>query len=172
MGQSDIWHYIPSTVSHVPWGLGMYPGNGPWLSTLQDRGFSDSVASKTKTKGSPKDKITVSFSRINPYLFHSFPLAEQRKLKKTDVPLLQRLIQGPSKSNARIFLMDKDAEEISSDVAPYINFHFSFLESILQRLDEEEKIETERIMAKFNTERAFILKCLRSKQPTKTETTV
>lgn len=76
--------------------------------------------------------------------------------------------------------MDKDAEEISSDVrapalglsmfalpglpltgrflhktfcfpfqvAPYINFHFSFLESILQRLDEEEKIETERIMAK------------------------
>lgn len=33
-------------------------------------------------------------------------------------------------------------------VAQYINFHFSFLESILQRLDEEEKRETERIMAK------------------------
>lgn len=68
--------------------------------------------------------------------------------------------------------MDKDAEEISSDVAPYINFHFSFLESILQRLDEEENMEIERIMAKFNTERAFILKCLQSKRAAKTETTV
>ncbi|MBZ3891647.1 Ras association domain-containing protein 6 [Sciurus carolinensis] len=41
---------------------------------------------------------------------------KQRRLKKTDIPLLQRLLQGPSKNNARIFLMDKDAEEISSDV--------------------------------------------------------
>lgn len=45
-----------------------------------------------------------------------FSFAEQRRLKKTDIPLLHRLIQGPSKKNARIFLMDKDTEEISSDV--------------------------------------------------------
>ncbi|MEJ1274756.1 hypothetical protein NN561_005645 [Cricetulus griseus] len=105
-------------------------------------------------------------------LYIIFGTGEQRKLKKTDIPLLQRLLQGPSNSNARIFLMDKDTEEISSDVAQYINFQFSFLESILQRLDEEEKRETERIMAKFNTERAFILKCLQSKQAAKSETTV
>lgn len=117
---------------------------------------------KFKIENSPRDFA----------LYIIFGTGEQRKLKKTDVPLLQRLVQGPSKSNARIFLMDKDAEEISSDVAPYINFHFSFLESILQRLDEEEKMETERIMAKFNTERAFILRCLQSKQAAKTETTV
>ncbi|XP_028737725.1 ras association domain-containing protein 6 [Peromyscus leucopus] len=117
---------------------------------------------KFKIENSPRDFA----------LYIIFGTGEQRKLKKTDVPLLQRLLQGPSKSNARIFLMDKDTEEISSDVAQYINFHFSFLESILQRLDEEEKRETERIMAKFNTERAFILKCLQSKQAAKTETTV
>ncbi|XP_006535304.1 ras association domain-containing protein 6 isoform X1 [Mus musculus] len=117
---------------------------------------------KFKIENSPRDFA----------LYIIFGTGEQRKLKKTDVPLLQRLLQGPSKSNARIFLMDKDAEEISRDVAPYINFHFSFLESILQRLDEEEKMEIERIMAKFNTERAFILKCLQSKQAAKTETTV
>ncbi|XP_029401292.1 ras association domain-containing protein 6 isoform X2 [Mus pahari] len=117
---------------------------------------------KFKIENSPRDFA----------LYIIFGTGEQRKLKKTDVPLLQRLLQGPSKSNARIFLMDKDAEEISRDVAPYINFHFSFLESILQRLDEEEKMETERIMAKFNTERAFILKCLQNKQAVKTETTV
>lgn len=117
---------------------------------------------KFKIENSPRDFA----------LYIIFGTGEQRKLKKTDVPLLQRLLQGPSKSNARIFLMDKDTEEISSDVAQYINFHFSFLESILQRLDEEEKRETERVMAKFNTERAFILKCLQSKQAAKTETTV
>ncbi|ERE90867.1 ras association domain-containing protein 6 [Cricetulus griseus] len=117
---------------------------------------------KFKIENSPQDFA----------LYIIFGTGEQRKLKKTDIPLLQRLLQGPSNSNARIFLMDKDTEEISSDVAQYINFQFSFLESILQRLDEEEKRETERIMAKFNTERAFILKCLQSKQAAKTETTV
>ncbi|XP_030880129.1 ras association domain-containing protein 6 isoform X3 [Leptonychotes weddellii] len=97
---------------------------------------------------------------------------EQRRLKKTDVPLLHRLLQGPSKDNARIFLMEKDAEEISSDVAQYINFHFSLLESILQRLNEEEKREIQRTITKFSTEKAIILKCLHSKRVGKTETAV
>ncbi|XP_072829337.1 ras association domain-containing protein 6 isoform X1 [Vicugna pacos] len=101
-----------------------------------------------------------------------FSFAEQKRLKKTDIPLLHRLLQGPSKENARIFLMDKDAEEISSDVAQYINFHFSLLESILQRLNEEEKREIQRTITKFSTEKAIILKCLQSKGVIKTETTV
>nr|KAF6432223.1 Ras association domain family member 6 [Rousettus aegyptiacus] len=105
-------------------------------------------------------------------LYIIFATGEQRRLKKTDIPLLHRLIQGPSKKNARIFLMDKDTEEISSDVAQYINFHFSLLESILQRLNEEEKREIQRTITKFNTEKAIILKYLQSKQIPKTETTV
>ncbi|XP_067592355.1 ras association domain-containing protein 6 isoform X3 [Pseudorca crassidens] len=105
-------------------------------------------------------------------LYIIFATGEQRRLKKTDIPLLHRLLQGPSEKNARIFLMDKDAEEINSDVAQYINFHFSLLESILQRLNEEEKREIQRTITKFSTEKAIILKCLRSKQVIKTETTV
>ncbi|XP_054447536.1 ras association domain-containing protein 6 isoform X2 [Pteronotus mesoamericanus] len=105
-------------------------------------------------------------------LYIIFATGERRRLKKTDIPLLHRLLQGPSKENARIFLMDKDTEEISSDVAQYINFHLSLLESILQRLHEEEKREIQRIMTKFNTEKAIILKCLQRKQVVKTETTV
>uniref|UniRef100_A0A2K6UQ39 Ras association domain family member 6 n=1 Tax=Saimiri boliviensis boliviensis TaxID=39432 RepID=A0A2K6UQ39_SAIBB len=101
-----------------------------------------------------------------------FATGEQRRLKKTDIPLLQRLLQGPSEKNARIFLMDKDAEEISSDVAQYINFHFTLLESILQRLNEEEKREIQRIVTKFNKEKAIIQKCLQNKRVIKTETTV
>ncbi|XP_045022208.1 ras association domain-containing protein 6 isoform X1 [Bubalus bubalis] len=105
-------------------------------------------------------------------LYIIFATGEQKRLKKTDIPLLHRLLQGPSKTNARIFLMDKDAEEISSDVAQYINFHFSLLESILQRLNEEEKREIQRTVAKFSTEKAIILKYLQSKRVIKTETTV
>ncbi|TKC46289.1 hypothetical protein EI555_003387 [Monodon monoceros] len=97
-------------------------------------------------------------------LYIIFATGEQRRLKKTDIPLLHRLLQAPSKKNALIFLMDKDAEEISSDVAQHINFHFSLLESILQRLDEEEKREIQRTITKFSTEKAIMLKCLRSKQ--------
>ncbi|XP_071072138.1 ras association domain-containing protein 6 isoform X2 [Dasypus novemcinctus] len=117
---------------------------------------------KFKIENSPQDFA----------LYIIFATGEQRRLKKTDIPLLQRLLQGPSKKNARIFLMDKDAEEISSDVAQYINFHFSLLESILQRLCEEEKREIQRITTKFKMEKAIILKCLQRKQVVKTETTV
>nr|XP_010592446.2 ras association domain-containing protein 6 isoform X2 [Loxodonta africana] len=105
-------------------------------------------------------------------LYIIFSTGERRRLKETDIPLLQRLLQGPSKEHARIFLMDKDVEEISSDVAQYINFHFSILESILQRINEEEKREIQRTITKFTTEKAIILKYLKSKRVVRTETTV
>ncbi|XP_023561768.1 ras association domain-containing protein 6 isoform X2 [Octodon degus] len=117
---------------------------------------------KFKIENSPRDFA----------LYIIFATGEQRQLKKTDIPLMQRLLQGPSRNNARIFLMDKDAEEISSDVAQYINFHFSLLESILEKLNEEEKREIQRTITKFNTEKAILLKFLQSKCAVKTETTV
>ncbi|KAM6221555.1 ras association domain-containing protein 6 [Rhynchocyon petersi] len=117
---------------------------------------------KFKIENSPQDFA----------LYIVFSTGEQRRLKKTDIPLLQRLLQGPSTKHARIFLMDKDEEEISSDVAQYINFQFSFLESILQRLKEEEKREIQRIRTKFSTEKAIILRYIQSKRIVKTETTV
>ncbi|KAM8968098.1 ras association domain-containing protein 6 [Sarcophilus harrisii] len=105
-------------------------------------------------------------------LYIIYATGEKRRLKKTDIPLLERLLQGPSQRNARIFLMDQDAEEISSDVAEYIHCHLSFLESILQRLNEEEAREIKKITTKFKTEKAFILKHLQNKMIVKTETTV
>ncbi|XP_051821500.1 ras association domain-containing protein 6 isoform X2 [Antechinus flavipes] len=105
-------------------------------------------------------------------LYIIYATGEKRRLKKTDIPLLERLLQGPSQKNARIFLMDQDAEEISSDVAEYIHCHLSFLESILQRLNEEEAREIKKITTKFKTEKAFILKHLQNKMIVKTETTV
>ncbi|XP_059524808.1 ras association domain-containing protein 6 isoform X2 [Myotis daubentonii] len=135
--------------------------------------FTPAFESETKVRiNSNMNTEEIENSAQDFALYIIFATGERRRLKKTDIPLLHRLLQGPSKKNARIFLMDKDAEEISSDVAQYINFHFSLLESILQRLNEEEKREIQRIITKFNTEKAIILKCLRSKQVVKTETTV
>ncbi|KAM5158557.1 ras association domain-containing protein 6 isoform 1-T1 [Callospermophilus lateralis] len=131
-------------------------------STMTTEEVIKQLLQKFKIENSPQDFA----------LYIIFSTGEQRRLKKTDIPLLQRLLQGPSKNNARIFLMDKDAEEISSDVAQYINFHFSLLESILQRLNEEEKREIQKTIAKFHTEKTIILKCLQSKRKVKTETTV
>ncbi|XP_044535985.1 ras association domain-containing protein 6 [Gracilinanus agilis] len=105
-------------------------------------------------------------------LYIIYSTGEKRRLKKTDIPLFHRLLQGPSQRNARIFLMDQDEKEISSDVAEYIHCHLSLLESILQKLNEEEAQEIKKIITKFNTEKAFILKHLRNKMIVKTETTV
>lgn len=44
----------------------------------------------------------------------SFP--EKKQLKNTEIPLLERILQGPSEKIAQFFLMDRDAEEVSSDV--------------------------------------------------------
>lgn len=41
---------------------------------------------------------------------------EKKQLRSADVPLLHRLLQGPSEKVAKFFLMDRDVEEISSDV--------------------------------------------------------
>ncbi|XP_027710355.1 ras association domain-containing protein 6 isoform X2 [Vombatus ursinus] len=105
-------------------------------------------------------------------LYIIYATGEKRRLKKTDIPLFQRLLQGPSQRNARIFLMDKDAEEISSDVADYIHCHLSLLESILQRLNDEEAQEIQKIITKFSAEKSFIRKHLQNKMIVKTETTV
>lgn len=43
-------------------------------------------------------------------------MPEKKQLRSRDVPLLHRLLQGPSEKVAKFFLMDGDVEEISSDV--------------------------------------------------------
>ncbi|PIO39420.1 hypothetical protein AB205_0206450 [Aquarana catesbeiana] len=81
------------------------------------------------------------------YIIHAS--GEKKKLKDTDLPLWERLLQGPSGSIARMFLMDREAEEISCDVAQYIKFNLPLLEKILQRLNEEEEREIQRTVDNY-----------------------
>ncbi|XP_056423822.1 ras association domain-containing protein 6 isoform X3 [Hyla sarda] len=117
-----------------------------------------------------KFKIETSPSEFALYIIHAS--GEKKKLKGTDCPLWERLLQGPSGSIARMFLMDREAEEISCDVAQYIKFSLPLLETILQRLNEEEEREIQRTIAKFVDEKAILLQYLNSKTAKKTETTV
>ncbi|XP_043105730.1 ras association domain-containing protein 6, partial [Puntigrus tetrazona] len=97
---------------------------------------------------------------------------EKRRLSSSDLPLWERLLQGPSNSIMKMFLMDADEQEISLDVAQYLNLEMPILKVILQKLEEQENQEVQRIITKYKKERSVLLQCLKKKMPFKTETTV
>ncbi|KFR12863.1 Ras association domain-containing protein 6, partial [Opisthocomus hoazin] len=117
-----------------------------------------------------KFKIENSPHEFALYIIHAS--GEKKQLRSGDVPLLHRLLQGPSEKIAKFFLMDRDVEEISSDVAQYIPFHLPFLESILHRINEEEEQEIQQTIARYLKEKSLICQHLHSRAVKKTETTV
>ncbi|KFP72901.1 Ras association domain-containing protein 6, partial [Acanthisitta chloris] len=117
-----------------------------------------------------KFKIENSPHEFSLYIIHAS--GEKKQLRSGDVPLLHRLLQGPSEKIAKFFLMDVDVEEISSDVAQYMQFHLPFLESILRRLNEEEEQEIQQTASRYLKERALILQQLHSRTVPRTETEV
>lgn len=60
---------------------------------------------------------------INPSLHVCSGVSERVKLKRTDYPMLLRIMQGPCEQVCKIFLMEEDlGEEVTYDV----NQHFLF----------------------------------------------
>uniref|UniRef100_A0A673HRE0 Ras association domain-containing protein 6-like n=1 Tax=Sinocyclocheilus rhinocerous TaxID=307959 RepID=A0A673HRE0_9TELE len=117
-----------------------------------------------------KFKIENSPHEFALYCIHQ--IGEKRRLSSSDLPLLERVLQGPSNSIMKMFLMDADEQEISLDVAQYLNLEMPILKVILQKLEEQENQEVQRIIAKYQKERSLLLQCLKKKMPVKTETTV
>ncbi|NWW44520.1 RASF6 protein, partial [Pedionomus torquatus] len=107
-------------------------------SQMRTRQVIEQLLQKFKIENSPQEFAL--------YIIHAS--GEKKQLRSGDVPLLHRLLQGPSEKVAKFFLMDRDVEEISSDVAQYIQFHLPFLESILHRINEEEEQEIQQTMAR------------------------
>ncbi|KFO90394.1 Ras association domain-containing protein 6, partial [Buceros rhinoceros silvestris] len=131
-------------------------------SRMRTRQVIEQLLRKFKIENSPQEFAL--------YIVHAS--GEKKQLRSGDVPLLHRLLQGPSQKIARFFLMDRDVEEISSDVAQYIQFHLPFLESILHRINEEEEQEIQQTVARYLREKRLICQHLRSRTVQKTETTV
>ncbi|XP_077479476.1 ras association domain-containing protein 6 isoform X1 [Stigmatopora argus] len=74
---------------------------------------------------------------------------EKRKMSQRDRPLWERVLQGPSEAAAQIFLMDVDEEEVSNDVAQYLNLELPILEQVLLNLKEEENREIQLVISKL-----------------------
>ncbi|XP_027134356.1 ras association domain-containing protein 6 [Larimichthys crocea] len=90
---------------------------------------------------------------------------EKRKLSNRDQPLWERILQGPSEDIMRIFLMDMDEEEVSNDVAQYLNLELPILEQVLLKLGEEEHREIQRVIGKYHHQHRLISHMLNCKTP-------
>uniref|UniRef100_A0A4W5JW04 Ras association domain family member 6 n=1 Tax=Hucho hucho TaxID=62062 RepID=A0A4W5JW04_9TELE len=75
---------------------------------------------------------------------------EKKKLSDSDMPLWERLLRGPAENIMKMFLMDRDEEEVSNDVAQYLNLELPILEGVLVKLEEEENRELQRITTKLH----------------------
>ncbi|MEQ2283071.1 hypothetical protein AMECASPLE_007319 [Ameca splendens] len=97
---------------------------------------------------------------------------EKRKLSHRDYPLWERILQGPSDNIMKIFLMDMHEEEISNDVAQYLNLELPILDQVLLKLREEEDREIERVINKYQQQHRLLSRMLNFKMSPHIETSV
>uniref|UniRef100_A0A8C2HI99 Ras association domain family member 2a n=1 Tax=Cyprinus carpio TaxID=7962 RepID=A0A8C2HI99_CYPCA len=91
-----------------------------------------------------KFKIENSPDEFALYLVHAS--GERVQLKRTDYPLVVRILQGPCEHVCKIFLMEQDlGEEIPYEVAQYIKFEMPVLRSFIIKLKEEEDREVQKL---------------------------
>lgn len=82
-------------------------------------------------------------------LIHDYVIAEQRRLRDDEYPLEVRVLLGPHEDVARLFLMDaRSTQEISSEVAQFLNLSIAECRNILERYQDEEEKEAKRIRLK------------------------
>ncbi|XP_034403545.1 ras association domain-containing protein 6 [Cyclopterus lumpus] len=97
---------------------------------------------------------------------------ERRKLSDKDQPLWERILQGPSDDIMKIFLIDMDEEEVSIDVAQYLNLELPILEQVLLKLCEEENRLIQRVISKYHQQHRLLSHMLTSKMFPHIETSV
>ncbi|KAM6902160.1 ras association domain-containing protein 6 [Xenentodon cancila] len=97
---------------------------------------------------------------------------EKRKLSNRDHPLWERILQGPSDDIMKIFLMDVHEEEVSNDVAQYLNLELPILEQVLFQLEDEESREIQQVISKYHHQYRLLSHMLNSKLSPHIETSV
>ncbi|KAM4719351.1 ras association domain-containing protein 6 [Anableps anableps] len=97
---------------------------------------------------------------------------EKRKLSHRDYPLWERILQGPSDDIMKIFLMDMHEEEVSNDVAQYLNLEFPILDQFLLKLREEENREIQIVINKYQQQHRLLSHMLSFKMSPHIETSV
>ncbi|XP_057674110.1 ras association domain-containing protein 6 [Corythoichthys intestinalis] len=97
---------------------------------------------------------------------------EKKKMNNSDQPLWERILQGPSEDAMKIFLMDMDEEEVSNDVAQYLNLELPILEQVLLNLKEEENREIQMVISKYHKHHRVLSRMLSRKISPHIETSV
>ncbi|XP_034548674.1 ras association domain-containing protein 2b [Notolabrus celidotus] len=109
------------------------------------------LLNKFKIENSPDDFAL--------YVVHAS--GERVKLRRSDYPLVLRVIQGPCEQVCKVFLMEEDlGEEVTYDVAQYIKFEMPVLKSFITKLKEEEDREVQKLMRRYTSLRCIIEKQL------------
>ncbi|KAK6634060.1 hypothetical protein RUM44_004668 [Polyplax serrata] len=110
-----------------------------------------SLVSTSEVINNLLEKYKVDCQPDNFALFVVRDNGEQRRLKEDEYPLLVRVMLGPHEDVAKLFLMDAhNTEEISSDVAQFLNLSIPECQNILDRYEDEEERQAKRIRLKWD----------------------
>ncbi|CAD6993418.1 uncharacterized protein LOC101453581 [Ceratitis capitata] len=109
------------------------------------------------------EKYKVDSPAENFSLFIIRDNGEQKRLKETDYPLVTRIMMGPHEDVARLFLVDaKKTDEISNEVAQFINLSLPECRAILERYDDELEREVVKVRERYAELRRRIINRMES----------
>ncbi|KAH8381786.1 hypothetical protein KR009_000205 [Drosophila setifemur] len=92
------------------------------------------------------EKYKVDSAPENFSLFIVRDNGEQKRLKNDEYPLVTRVTMGPHEDVARMFLVDaRKTDEISNEVAQFLNLSLPECRAILERYDQETAREVAKI---------------------------
>uniref|UniRef100_A0A1A9W835 LIM zinc-binding domain-containing protein n=1 Tax=Glossina brevipalpis TaxID=37001 RepID=A0A1A9W835_9MUSC len=104
------------------------------------------------------EKYKVDSPAENFSLFIIRDNGEQKRLKDTEYPLITRITLGPHEDVAKLFLVDsRRTDEISNEVAQFLNLSLPECRAILERYDQELEREVLKIKDRFSELRRRII---------------
>ncbi|XP_054168005.1 ras association domain-containing protein 2-like [Oppia nitens] len=102
------------------------------------------------------DKFKVTNKAEDFSLFVLRDNGECRRLHDNEFPLIVRVMLGPNESAAKVFIFNKNKNEISSEVAQYLCLTNAELQMFLKKFEEEEIREINKIKKKFLSIKTWI----------------
>ncbi|XP_065180214.1 uncharacterized protein LOC135810648 [Sycon ciliatum] len=88
---------------------------------------------------------------------------EVKRLRDDESPLYRRLHLGPKEDLAKLWIMearDTDSVSLSADVAQFYNMSMPFLQTLVERYQEEEDRAEEKIRERFLSERECLIEMI------------
>lgn len=89
-----------------------------------------------------------------------------RRCKEDEIPMYLRLALGPNEDLAKLWVMETEEQEVlvSHEVSQYVNLSMPFLEKLIERFEEEEEREAQKIRKRFAGRRQFLEELIEDKE--------